>query len=79
MICVWWKETSEFIFWGCFFYDYKDPYHIWKAESAAEKTAAIKSIKKVNKHCKPIIKVEWELLTAMHQTGLYNKKDQKSK
>ena len=54
------------MFWGCFFYDYKGPCYIWKAESAAEKTAAAKSIEEVNKHCEPTTKAEWELLTTMH-------------
>ena len=65
------------MFWSCFSYDYKGPYHIWKAESATEKTAAARFIKEVNKHCESIIKAEWKLLTAIHQTGLHNKGGQK--
>ena len=66
MIYVWWKEAFEFIFWDCFFYDYKGSCHIWKVESAAEKTAVAKSIEKVNKPCKLTVKAEWKLLTIMH-------------
>jgi hypothetical protein len=35
-----WKRHSEFMFWGCFSYDKKRPFHIWKAETAAQKKAA---------------------------------------
>lgn len=31
---------SEFMFWGCFTYDKKGQYHIWKTETAAEKLEA---------------------------------------
>ena len=54
------------MFWGCFSYDYKGSCHIWKAESAAEKTAAARSIEKVNKHYKSTVKAKWELFTVMH-------------
>lgn len=41
-IRVRWKGFSEFMFWGCFSYDYKGPYHIYKSETAAQKKAAKK-------------------------------------
>jgi hypothetical protein len=25
-----WKGYSKFMFWGCFIYDFKGPYYIWK-------------------------------------------------
>ena len=36
-----WKGYSEFMFWGCFTYDFKGACYIWKTETAAEKRAAI--------------------------------------
>ena len=32
-----WKGFSEFMFWGCFSYDYKGPCHVWTKETATEK------------------------------------------
>ena len=44
-----WHKASEFMFWGCFSFDKKGPYHIWKTETAKEKKAAKKEINKINK------------------------------
>jgi hypothetical protein len=35
-----WKGFQEFIWWSCFTYDEKGPYHIWEAETPAERKAA---------------------------------------
>ena len=65
------------MFWGCFFYNYKELYHIWKAESSTEKAAAAKIINELNKQYKPAAKAEWELLIFMCWIGLWNKKSLK--
>ena len=43
-----WKGHSEFMFWGCFSYDKKGPFHIWKAETTAQKKAAEAELKAKN-------------------------------
>lgn len=39
-----WKGFSEFMWWSCFSYDQKGPYHIWEAETKEEKAAQKKDI-----------------------------------
>src|SRR5579871_2576054 len=39
-----WKGYSEFMFWGCFTYKEKGPYHIYSPESAAMKKQSLKDI-----------------------------------
>ncbi len=34
------KKASDFMFWGCFSYDRKGPYHIYKTETAQDKRLA---------------------------------------
>jgi hypothetical protein len=53
-----WKGFSEFMFWGCFSYDYKGPCHIWEPETPAIKKAAEKHLKELNTELKPILKAE---------------------
>ena len=60
-----WKKCSEFMFWGCFSYDWKGPMHIWKAETAAEKKKAKEEIDCLNKILEPQARQRWELETAM--------------
>jgi hypothetical protein len=36
------------MFWGCFTYNKKGPYHIWKDETVAEKKEATEFIQKWN-------------------------------
>jgi hypothetical protein len=35
-----WKKASEFMFWGCFSYDFKGPCHIWRKETPKEQKTA---------------------------------------
>lgn len=56
-----WKGFSEFMFWGCFSYDFKGPCHIWTPETAVERTDAEKEIKELNKELEIKNKEEWEL------------------
>jgi hypothetical protein len=36
-----WKGFSEFMWWSCFSYYEKGPYHIWEPETLAEKKAYV--------------------------------------
>lgn len=51
---------TEFMFWGCFSYDYKGPYHCWKSETAKEKKSAEDQIKDLNKMLEPSARQVWE-------------------
>lgn len=65
-----WKGASEFMFWGCFSYEKKGPYHCWCPETAQEKQQATKTIDKLNEELEPIMKEQWELSTAMKRLDL---------
>lgn len=60
-----WKGYSEFMFWGCFSYDQKGPYHIWKAETAADRKLADEDLGQMNAALEPIMRAEWELTNPM--------------
>ena len=47
-----WKGSLEFMFWGCFSYDQKGPFHYWALETAAEKKAVEEAIIKINTELK---------------------------
>ena len=47
------KGFTEFMFWGCFSYDYKGPCHCWKSETAKEKKIAENHIKGLNDRLEP--------------------------
>ena len=53
-----WKGYSEFMFWGCFTYDYKGPSHVWRPETAQEKRDAALKIDEINKILEPIMREE---------------------
>jgi transposase len=61
------------MFWGCFSYDKKGPFHIWKAETAAQKKAAEADLKARNALIEEKNKAEWELNTAMKRVNLSRK------
>ena len=62
-----WKSASEFMFWGCFSYDKKGPFYIWKNETAAEKKEAQEFIDKWNSENEAQLKQEWEAATAIRR------------
>ena len=62
----------EFMFWGCFTYDRKGPFHIWKDETAAETKESKAYIDAMNEVLEPKLKAEWEFETAMRRMGLKN-------
>ncbi|KAF7575754.1 hypothetical protein PtrM4_010940 [Pyrenophora tritici-repentis] len=68
-----WKGYSEFMFWGCFTYNYKGPFHVWRPETAQEKREAALKIEEMNKILEPIMREEWELTIGMKRIGLRNK------
>jgi transposase len=68
-----WKGYSEFMFWGCFSYDYKGPCHVWKPETAQEKKDAAIKINALNIALEPEMREQWELTTSMRRIGLRNK------
>lgn len=55
-----WKGFSEFMFWGCFTYDFKGPCHIWKAQSATDGKEAEKIINDWNRAIENKVKADWE-------------------
>ena len=65
-------KAMEFMFWGCFSYEKKGPFHIWKAETAAEKKECVADLAKINADLEPEAKSQWELVTAMRRVGLRN-------
>ena len=67
-----WKGCSEFLFWGCFSYDKKGPFHIWKTETAKEKREAQIELDKLNETLESEAKENWELETSMRRMKLRN-------
>jgi Transposase/DDE superfamily endonuclease len=65
-----WKGFSEFMFWGCFSWDKKGPYHIWEPEIAQERIEAEKEIQQMNNQREEQNRKEWELSTAMRRMNL---------
>lgn len=51
-----WKGASESMFWGCFSYDKKGPYHCWCPETALEKRQSEQEIKTLNQELEPILR-----------------------
>src|SRR5450432_3174202 len=56
-----WKGFSEFMWWSCFSYDKKGPYHIWKPETKEEREACKKDLEERNKLRYNEDKLNWEL------------------
>jgi hypothetical protein len=65
-----WKGYSEPTFWGCFSYDSKGPYHIWKRQTVAQKKKDDAELAEVNALLEPIAKAEWELSTGLRRINL---------
>jgi hypothetical protein len=58
------------MFWGCFLYDKKGLFHIWKAETAAQKKASEVDLQAQNALIEAENKANWELETAMRRVNL---------
>ncbi|KIX09038.1 uncharacterized protein Z518_00116 [Rhinocladiella mackenziei CBS 650.93] len=65
-----WKGFSSFMFWGCFSYNEKGPFHIWTKETATEKEAAQKEIDEFNRLREPALREEWELEIGINRPEL---------
>jgi transposase len=64
------SSSGDFMFWGCFLYDKKGPYHIWQDETPAEKKAAEAEIEQWNKEREPAMKEQWEAVNGMRRLRL---------
>ena len=49
--------AMKFMFWGCFSYDKKGPYHIWRTETAKEKKTCAEDLAAINKALEPECKL----------------------
>jgi hypothetical protein len=58
------------MFWGCFSYYKKGPFHIWKQETTAQKKAAEADLQARNKAIEAQNRENWELETAMRQVNI---------
>ena len=67
------------MFWGCFSYDKKRPYHIWQPETATERKKADKALAKLNEELEPIMQAQWELNSGIERLGLQNRPGKKPK
>ena len=66
------RGAMEFMSWGCFSYDKKEPCHVWKDETAAEKKECADNLAAINKALEPEAKLAWELETDIQRMGLRN-------
>ena len=69
--------AMKFMFWGCFSYDKKGPYHVWKIETAVDKKECAEDLVKINRALEPEAKLQWELETGVRRMGLRNLSDKK--
>lgn len=58
------------MFWGCFSYNRKGPYHCWLPEIAAERREVDKALEDLNEALEPAAREAWELETAMRKMTL---------
>ena len=65
-----WKGYSDFMFWGCFSYNFKGPCHIWEKETAKEKKESEKAIHLMNKQREPEARAAWEIETSLRRIRL---------
>ena len=65
-----WKGFSEFMFWGCFSYDFKGPCHIWRTQTVAQRKKDDTELAELNATLEPTTKAEWELLTGLRRINL---------
>ena len=61
------KGFKEFMWWSCFSYDRKGPYHIWETQTATEKATMEEDLAQRNKDCFEKHKREWELADGMQR------------
>ena len=62
-----WKGFKQFMWWSCFSYDEKGPWHIWEDETKKEKEEAEKWLAEENSRIEEECKLAWEIETAMQR------------
>jgi hypothetical protein len=67
-----WKGFSDFMFWGCFSYDRKGPYHIWKTQTVAQRKKDDLELAQLNEQLEEAAKAEWEISTGIRRINLRN-------
>jgi transposase len=55
-----WAGYSEFMFWGCFTYHFKGPYHMWKQQSKKEQNIATRILNIWNQSLEPAAYQIWQ-------------------
>ena len=61
------------MFQGCFSWDKKGPYHIWKLEIRIERKENDKELAAINTELEPILKEQQELSISFERIGLRNR------
>lgn len=64
------KGSCEFMFWGCFSYDFKGPCHIYQKPTTAETKIAVKELEIANRAREQRARAEWELNNAFSRLQL---------
>lgn len=64
-----WKGFKQFMWWSCFSYDEKGPYHIWEDETPKQKEAK-KWMDEMNARLEPECRLEWEIETGMRRLNI---------
>jgi hypothetical protein len=65
-----WKGLKQFMWWSCFSYDEKGPYHIWEDETPKQKKEAKKWMDEMNARLMPKCKLEWEIDMGMRRLNV---------
>jgi hypothetical protein len=58
------------MFWGCFSWDSKGPYHIWRTQSVAERKKDDLELAELNEKLKATARAEWELSSGLRRINL---------
>ena len=58
------------MWWSCFTYHEKGPWHIWRKETAQERKIADKDLEELNVALEPLMRAEWELSTGVQRMKL---------
>lgn len=58
------------MFWGCFSWDSKGPYHIWRTQSIAERKKDDLELAELNEKLKATARAEWELSSGLRRINL---------
>lgn len=74
-VCRWWKKHSEFMFWDCFFYDFKESCHIWEQKTAQQKREAQLKLNKLNAENETWCHEKWKLEMNMQRMNLRQRSD----